>query len=73
MIKIIKKARLAIGFDSNIREDLFDVKKNYIDKGNSYWVAVRNNYVIGCLGFSKISNTNEAFLHRFYIKELSIH
>lgn len=68
MIDMIEEARLAIGLDSKIREDLFDVKKNYLDNGNSFWLAVKNNDVIGCLGFSIIPNTNEAFLHRFYIK-----
>lgn len=68
MISMIKEARISLGLEPNIREDLYDVKKNYLDKGDGFFLALQNNEVIGCLGFSLIPKTYEAFLHRFYIK-----
>lgn len=69
MISMVIDARAALGLSAAVRDDLYDVQKNYLDKGDSFWLAVDNhNCVIGCLGFSRIANTNEAFLHRFYVK-----
>ncbi|MCM1167881.1 MAG: GNAT family N-acetyltransferase [Lachnospiraceae bacterium] len=37
-------------------------------------LAVDNcDCVIGCIGFSRIAGTNEAFLHRFYVKASQKH
>lgn len=33
-----------------------------------FYLAVEDGVVIGCLGFSRTGNSNEAFLHRFYVK-----
>ncbi len=69
MILMVIDARTALGLSATVRDDLYDVQKNYLDKGDSFWLAVdSNDRVIGCLGFSRIDNTNEAFLHRFYVK-----
>lgn len=69
MISMIKEARVALGLSDTVRDDLYDVIKNYLDKGDSFFLAIDEfDHVIGCLGFSRIPNTNEAFLHRFYIK-----
>lgn len=66
---MIKEARVALGLSDTVRDDLYDVIKNYLDKGDSFFLAIDEfDHVIGCLGFSRIPNTNEAFLHRFYIK-----
>lgn len=69
MISMIQEARLAMGITSPVREDLYDVQKNYLDKGELFWLAIdEQGTVVGCLGFSRIVDTDEAFLHRFYIK-----
>lgn len=66
---MIKEARISIGLNSNLREDLYDINKYYIDKGDMFWLVVnQKEEVLGCLGYSKIKNKEEAFLHRFYIK-----
>lgn len=67
--QMIKEARINIGLNSNLREDLYDINKYYIDKGDMFWLVVnQKEEVLGCLGYSKIENKEEAFLHRFYIK-----
>ena len=69
MIEMILEARAALGLSPSVRSDLYNVNSNYLDKGDMFWIAVdENDEVIGCLGYSRIESTNEAFLHRFYIK-----
>lgn len=69
LIAMVSEARVALGLSSEVRADLYDVKTNYLDKGDIFWLAVEeDDSVIGCLGFSRIGNSNEAFLHRFYVK-----
>ncbi len=69
MISMVIDARTALGLSATVRDDLYDIQKNYLDKGDLFWLAVdSNDRVIGCLGFSRIDDTNEAFLHRFYVK-----
>lgn len=68
MISMIKEAGRSLGLDSKIRDDLYDITKNYLQKGDSFFLALQKEEVVGCLGFSRIPNTQEAFLHRFYIK-----
>ena len=66
MISMVIDARTALGLSATVRDDLYDIQKNYLDKGDSFWLAVdSNDSVIGCLGFSRSDDTNEAFLHRF--------
>ena len=39
-----------------------------------FWIAVNDNdRVIGCGGFSRIADTNEAFVHRLYVKASEKH
>lgn len=68
MISMIKEAGRSLGLDSKIRDDLYDITKNYLQKGDSFFLALQKEEVVGCLGFSRIPNTQEAFLHPFYIK-----
>ena len=69
MIFMVLQAKDAMGRKSSINPDLLDVETNYINKGDIFWVAIDDNdRVIGCIGYSKIPNTSEAFLHRLYIK-----
>lgn len=69
MLSMIMEARLAMGLSSTVRQDLYDVKGNYLDKGDGFFLAIdAQNRVLGCVGFSRIFGTDEAFLHRFYVR-----
>lgn len=69
MIFMVLQAKDALGRKPSINPDLFDVKANYFDKGDVFFIAIDgNDRVIGCGGFSRIPGTNEAFVHRLYVK-----
>ena len=69
MIFMVLQAKDALGRKPSINSDMLDVKSNYIDKGDAFFLAIDDNdRVIGCGGFSRIPNTNEAFVHRLYVK-----
>lgn len=68
MIFMVLQAKDALGRIPSINEDLLDIKKNYFDRGDMFWIAADDNdRVIGCGGYSRIEGTNEAFIHRLYI------
>ena len=69
MLAMISEARVALGLPPSVRADLYDVKANYLDKGDGFWLALdEDGRVIGCLGWSRTEQRDEAFLHRFYVK-----
>ena len=69
MIFMVLSAKDALGRKPTINEDLLDVKKNYLDKGDMFWIALDDSdRVIGCIGYSRTKRPNEAFLHRLYVK-----
>ena len=69
MISMVAEARTALGLSAPVRDDLYDVRKHYLDKGDSFWLAIDSyDRVAGCLGYSRIEDNQEAFLHRFYVK-----
>ena len=69
MIFMILQAKDALGRKPSINPDLLDVKGNYFDKGDTFLLAIdENDRVIGCGGFSRIPGTDEAFVHRLYVK-----
>lgn len=69
MIFMVLQAKDALGRNPSINSDLLDVKSNYFDKGDMFFLAIdENDRVIGCGGFSRIPDTNEAFVHRLYVK-----
>ena len=69
LIFMVLQAKDALGRKPTINEDLFDIRANYFEHGDMFWVAVdENDRVIGCVGYSKTENLSEAFLHRLYIK-----
>ncbi len=69
MIAMIVEARIALGLPPTVRDDLYDVRANYLDKGDMFWLAIEeDDSVVGCLGWSRIGRSDEAFLHRFYVK-----
>ncbi len=69
MIFMVLQAKDALGRKPSINPDLLDVKANYIDKGDMFFLAIdEDDRVIGSGGFSRIHGTNEAFVHRLYVK-----
>ena len=74
LIFMILQAKDALGRRPRINEDLLDIKANYIDRGDMFWIAIdENDRVIGCVGYSKTADTTEAFLHRLYVKPSEKH
>lgn len=69
MIFMVLEAKDALGRVPVLNEDLLDVKKNYLDKGDMFYLAVdENDRVIGCIGYNSVPGTTEARLHRLYVK-----
>lgn len=74
LIFMVLQAKDALGRTPSINADLLDIKANYFDRGDMFWVAVDDNdRVIGCVGYSKTENPSEAFLHRLYVKASEKH
>lgn len=74
LIFMVLQAKDALGRKPTINEDLLDINTSYIDIGNMFWIAVdERDRVIGCIGYSKIFNTTEAFIHRLYVKASEKH
>ena len=69
LIFMVLQAKDALGRKPTINEDLFDIRTNYINRGDMFWIAVDDNdRVVGCIGYSRITDTTEAFIHRLYVK-----
>ncbi len=69
MIFMVLQAKDALGRVPRLNEDLLDVPGNYLDRGDGFWLALdERDRVIGFVGFSRIPGTEEAFLHRLYVK-----
>ena len=69
MIFMVLQAKDAIGRRPRINADLLDIKSYYFDKGDMFWLALdENDRVVGCGGYSRVPDTNEAFVHRLYVK-----
>jgi len=69
MIFMVLEAKDALGRIPGLNEDLLDIRKNYIDTGDMFWLAIDgNDRVIGCVGYHTIPGTTEARLHRLYVK-----
>ena len=69
LIFMVLQAKDALGRVPTINEDLLHIRESYFDRGDNFWIAVDgNDRVIGSIGYSKIPNTTEAFLHRLYVK-----
>ena len=74
LIFMVLQAKDALGRKPSINGDLLDIKSNYFDRGDMFWLAIdQNDRVIGSIGYSKIENTNEAFIHRLYVKASEKH
>lgn len=69
MIFMVLEAKDALGRVPRLNEDLLDIRKNYLDNGNMFWLAIDGNgRVIGCVGYNSIPGTTEVWLHRLYVK-----
>ena len=69
MIFMVLQAKDALGRKPTINPDLLDIQASYLDRNDMFWLAIdENDRVIGCVGYSRTADTNEAFLHRLYIK-----
>ena len=69
LIFMVLQAKDALGRKPTINTDLLDLKANYFDRGDMFWVAVNeDDRVVGSIGYSKTDTPSEAFLHRLYVK-----
>ena len=67
MIYMVLSAKNAIGRIPRLNEDLLDIKSNYFDKGQPFWIALDEfDRVIGCIGTKE--KDGELFLSHLYIK-----
>ena len=69
MIFMVLEAKNALGRRPHLNEDLLRIEEDYILPGFGFWLALdEQDRVIGCVGYQRIAGTDEAFLHRLYVK-----
>ena len=69
MFFLVFAAKDALGRVPHLNEDLLDVRKNYLDAGTMFWLALdENGRVIGCVGYQREEEPAVARLHRLYVK-----
>ena len=69
MIFMVLEAKNALGRIPRLNEDLLDIKGNYLDHGDMFWLALDgNDRVIGCIGYHSMEGSDEVRLHRLYVK-----
>ena len=69
MIFMILEAKNALGRVPGLNNDLLDIKSNYFDRGDMFWLALdENDRVIGSVGFSTNDNPEDVTLHRLFVK-----
>lgn len=74
LIFMVLQAKDALGRVPSINPDLLDIQSNYFARGDMFWIATdENDRVIGCIGYSRIEDNTEAFLHRLYVKSSEKH
>ena len=68
MIFMVLEAKNALGRVPRLNDDLLDIRGNYFENGDMFWIAVDDsNRVIGCIGYNRQS-VDTAKLHRLYVK-----
>lgn len=68
MIFMVLNAKNALGRIPRLNEDLLDIKTNYTDKKQPFWLAIDEfDRVIGCIG-TRINEEGKIFLSRLYVK-----
>ena len=74
MIYMVLSAKNAIGRIPRINDDLLDIKTNYIDKGQLFFIAIDEfDRVIGCIGTKEDENNNLFLSHLFVRYDLKRH
>lgn len=69
LIFMILEAKNALGRVPGLNSDLLDIKKNYIENGDMFWLAVdENDRVIGSVGYCSIDGTDAVWLRRLFVK-----
>lgn len=69
LIFMILQAKDALGRKPGLNDDLLDIKSNYFDRDGRFWIAIdENDRVIGSIGYVRVDGTNEAFIHRLFVK-----
>ena len=67
MIFMVLSAKNALGRTPRLNEDLLDIKANYFDKEQPFWLAIDEfDRVIGCIG-TKIKEDGNLYLSHLYI------
>lgn len=67
MIFMVLSVKDSLGKIPSINPDLLDIKSNYLDKGDMFWLALNGARVIGCVGYETVS-PGEARVHRLNVK-----
>ena len=74
LIFMVLQAKDALGRKPAINADLLDIKANYFDRGDMFWIAIdEEDRVVGCVGYSRTASASEAFIHRLYVKACEKH
>lgn len=74
LIFMVLQAKDALGRKPTINEDLLDIRTNYSERDDMFWIAVdENDRVIGSVGYSKTDGLSEAYLHRLFVKASEKH
>ena len=69
LIFMVLQAKDALGRKPGLNEDLLDIKNNYFEKGDKFWIAVDDDdRVVGSIGYSIEVGKNEAVIHRLFVK-----
>ena len=69
LIFMVLQAKDALGRVPSLNEDLLNIRAHYFDRGDAFFIATdENDRVVGCAGYSRTENANEAFVHRLYVK-----
>ena len=68
MIFMVLSAKDALGRIPRLNEDLLDIRKNYLENGTMFWLALDEERVIGCVGYLREDDPAVARLHRLYVK-----
>lgn len=67
LIFMILEAKNALGRVPGLNEDLLDIKANYFDKGDAFYIAIdERDRVAGSVGYHK--EGDGAYLHRLFVK-----
>lgn len=69
LIFMILEAKNALGRVPGLNNDLLDIKTNYFDNGDMFWIALDDNdRVIGSVGYCTNADVTSVTLHRLFVK-----